>query len=335
MGAPERPPGDPLEHLAGKGSAPFFPLVALVERLTGTVGRLGSAGAPGEEAIRFRHDPSLGFSAADVTQVKKGAGSRVEVRTTFLGLSGAVTPLPLYLAEEVAQEDADRPVRRAFLDLFHHRLVSLLYAGVTSHLLTHAARHDAQDPWSRRLLALLGFDTTDLPVRSGLGPGPLLRLAPLLVTRNRTARALTLALDDVLSDVLGEGGVSIRQFVGSWVEIEPSQRMSLGRANSALGRSAVLGRRAYDRTGKIELVLGPMSRAAYERFLPGGDLLARVREVIELFSRDVLEYSVVLRLRAEEAPKLKLSSSAGSRLGRDSWVGTPPTQECRVTLAAA
>src|SRR5581483_5852239 len=180
----------------------FYRAVALVERATPGAARVGELGPVQAEAIRFRHDPSLVFSTSDVRSVQRrkrditGAveGAReesYEFTTTFLGLTGTVSPLPTFLAEEVALEDQDRPVQREFLDLFHHRVLSLLYRAHTRYAYTLDYTTDARDLWSRRVLALAGVDTFDgRAPASGLSLARLLRLAPMLATRARTAQGL-------------------------------------------------------------------------------------------------------------------------------------------------
>ena len=111
--------------------ASFFALVAHLERALGGA-RLGGDGRAEDERLRLRHDPSLAFQAGEVASVGVDAHGRTTIETTFLGLSGAVGPLPVFLREEVACEDPDRGVRRDLLDVFHHRALSLLYRGVQS-----------------------------------------------------------------------------------------------------------------------------------------------------------------------------------------------------------
>lgn len=351
MAAEERSADASVEALLGREGAhlPFIAMVALLERLAGATGKLGGAGAPSEEPIRFRHDPSLGFSAADVRKVTSvqlpldpsnslsPTRPGYEVLTTFLGLTGAASPLPLYFAEEIAQEDPERPIKRQFLDLFHHRLLSLLYRGVSSYTLSADLQRDATDVWSRRLLALAGFDTFEQPAWEGrIPPARLLRVSALLAQRARPAQSLARLLMDLLEDGLEGGEVRVRQFVGKWVDIEPEQRMQLGRVNTILGQSSVVGRRVFDRAGSFDVELGPLSQEGYKRFLPEGDLLPLVQECVGLFCRDPLDYQVVLLLRQNEAPSLRLAGAEnkGSRLGRDSWLGVRREQDTRVYVDA-
>ncbi|WP_342374356.1 type VI secretion system baseplate subunit TssG [Myxococcus stipitatus] len=333
MVSPERPTDDLLKAVeslnARPGQLSFRPLVALLERLTSSAVPVGGTGPALDERIRFRHDPSLTFSASDVSRVRVvsqpdahgGSAEVIEVLSTFLGLTGAVSPLPDYILEEIAQEDPDSARRRDFLDLFHHRLLSLLYRALVRYSLAAETTRGGSDAWSQRALALGGLDTYERPYSGALSPAQLLRLTPLLSARARTAGVLELALTDVLSPVLGEATVSLRQFSGAWVDIEADNRMRLGRSNSNLGRSMLLGARVFDRSGGFSIHISPLEGEVYRRLLPEGDLSPVVREVVDLFVRDPLDCSLVLGVREVELPRFRLSRDGTFRLGQDCYLG--------------
>lgn len=315
------------------GDVRFVPLVALLEQLTSGAVRVGGDGPPTEEAIRFRHDPSLAFSSGDVSQVRlvprvddwgqsHGGPKHVfEVVTTFLGLTGASSPLPGYMVEEIAQEDPDRPLRQQFLDLFHHRLLSLLYRALTRYMPEAEATRAGDDVWTRRVLALAGLDTYERGPSVGLSVAQLLRLAPLLATRARTARTLELALSDVLREDLGEARVTVRQFAGSWVEVDSEQRMMLGKLNAHLGRTSMLGGKLFDRAGKFIIGISPLEGGTYHRLLPEGDLSPLVREVVALVVRDPLECALELGVREDVLGAFQLKMKNAARLGRNTYLG--------------
>jgi type VI secretion system protein ImpH len=321
----------------------FYPLVHLLERLGGDGGPVGTDASPEQEVIRFRHDPALAFSAADVVEVRELQRPALfsdpdcaerrgwEVVTTFLGLSGAVSPIPLYLSEEVAREDPETPQLRDFLDLFHHRLISLLYRARASRDVPNGWRRDGRDAWTPRLLALLGVDVGE-PARGGALPAwRLLRLAPLLAERVVTADALEAVLEDALAEDLGGARVEIEPFAGAWVDIPAGDQVALGVRASRLGE-LVLGRRVYDAAGRFRVVIGPLTSEGHGRFTYGG-ALRRVTEVLDALVAEPLEREIVLWLAADAAPQLRLGAS---RLGRDAWLaGQPRSVRLRVDENAA
>lgn len=317
--------------LRGAPHSTFFHIVALLERLTSSAKRVGGDGPPSAEAIRFRHDYDLGFSSGDISRVEvkalpRGPERSLEepkpafvVTTTFLGLTGTISPLPLYIAEEVLHEDDQNPVRRDFLDIFHHRLISLLYRCVSKFSPAREHLTHRTDAWMKRALFLTGLDP-DIQTRGlRVHPSVLVRLAPLLAGRGRGPRVLALALREALGDALApDGKVHIEQFAGGWIEVDSAQRMALGQGNNELGVEAILGSRAYDQSGRFSVRIGPLHRHNYRRFLRDGDLLPVVKDMVELCVREPLDFDVELLLAADAVPSFVLSrAEGGSQLGRD------------------
>ena len=211
----------------------FVRFVTLLSRLVPHAAPLGADGPFEAEPLRLRHDPSLAFSSSDVAATREVATTRawgeeeraprLEVTTTFLGLSGSASPLPLHLVEEVAQEDPEHAPRRDFLDLFHHRILSLLYRGLTRFDVPGAFRSDGTDEHARRLLALAGIDTFDSPVDA-----ELLRVVPALAGGRGTAHAIEAAIEAFFDERLERGAVKVVPFVGGLERFEDDQRMRLG-----------------------------------------------------------------------------------------------------------
>jgi type VI secretion system protein ImpH len=320
----------------------FFQLVAYLERLTAGAVRVGSVGPVNEELIRFRHDPSLAFSSGDVSEVTlrrvpvraeepHARRPLFEVVTQFLGLTGSVSPMPLYIAEEVAQEDPDHATRREFLDLFHHRLLSLLYRIESKYRVTSEANANHTDQWSRRLLALAGFDTYESSEPGRLPTWRLLRIVPLLASSARTAEKLEASLEDVLGGEMEGARVRVEQFVGRWVDIDA--RLQLGRGNNLLGKTTVLGGKYFDRMGKVKIHIGPLPSSVYRRMLPGGDLLVQAREVVRLFLKDPLDFEFELGLTEGVTQTFNLSSQQPAQLGRDTWLGKG--KQVRMTVSSS
>lgn len=322
---------DLLNALETRGrELPFFRAMSLLERVTQGAAKVGLDGPVRDEKVRFRHDPSLGFSAGDIKSVTKvdvpAVGFQeprevVEVVTTFLGLSGMASPLPVHLPELVLREDGEKPVRRDFLDIFHHRAISLLYRGVAR--LSIPENHEARDrsSWVKRALCLGGVDAYDALFAEKLDVSTVMQMLPLLVGRARGARGLRTALSCVLAPVLdGEGQVTLKDNVEGWAEVAPEQQMRLGSGNCTLGHDTYVGSRSRERSGKFEIRVGPINEGAYRKFLPGGGQLTLVRETVELFTRNPVDYDI--RLIVEGGAPFVLGSSEGALLGRTTFIGS-------------
>lgn len=334
---PVRAAAEQAERIDAARRAGFYPLLLLLQRLLGEGARVGTAAPPREERIRFRHDPALGFHTADVLSVRvvvpppdpeDFAAERLpilEVVTAFLGLTGVVSPLPAYMAEEVAQEDPDQPRQRAFLDLFHHRMLSFFARARGRSDWPGGYASDQGDAWSRRVLGLIGRDPEASPP-GGAARWKLLRWAGLLAERAMPASALAAAVEDAVAPELDGAGVLIEELAGAWVDIAASQLCRLGRGSSRLGQDLLVGRRIFDRAGKFRVVLGPLGGAGFGRFAQGSPALGRVAEVVRALVPEPLDFDVVLWLQPDAVPRLVLSSRGLTRLGRNSWLTGRPSQ---------
>ncbi|MBC7171668.1 MAG: type VI secretion system baseplate subunit TssG, partial [Polyangiaceae bacterium] len=139
---------------------------------------------------------------------------------------------------------------------------------------------------------------------------------PLLAARARGERTLRLTLACALEEWLlpTEASVRIKLFAGGYAPIESDQQTLLGRANHVLGASLFLGRRVYDRAGRFTVEIGPLDKASYGAFRPGGEPLRRIRAVVALVCREPLDYDVELELAPDAAERYGLDgrSALGS-----------------------
>jgi type VI secretion system protein ImpH len=323
----------------------FFVAVGMIERLIPEAMRVGGQGPLSAEVLRFRHDPSLTFKPGDVTRLKWVAApqpadqawdepkQRFELTTAFMGVTGSATPLPLYMAEEILQSQDESQLQQDFLDLFHHRLISFVYRVGIKYDYPREFVDDLTDPWSRRVLALAGFDTWAGRLLRYVPMWRLLRLAPLLAARTRSARTLELILQDVCGEALGGASVRIEQFRGDWTKLDQEQRMALGISCNMLGQSSVLGGKCYHRAGKATIVIGPLGDN-FRRFLKEGDMLPVILEVLDLIATDPIEFDLDLVLAGDARPAFSLGVREGGRIGTDAWLSSSrgPRQETHLSV---
>lgn len=302
------------EHGAHYG---FFQAVQLLHRLSPNAVPIGELGPPQAEPVRLRHDPALSFAASDVKSIHfksmPGGQRQAELVATFLGLSGASSPLSVAMTEEVVRDQQDRDgTLAAFYDVFHHRLLSLFYRAWKKYRFFASFRSDGTDPLTRRSLAFVGVDFAGALPRFSLPPIVQLSLAQLLAQRSRSARTLEIALAHILSEDIR---VRVENFVERIVEINDSERVRLGITRTTLGEDFTIGRRICDRSGRFRVHIGPVGYEVFHQLLPGEPLYATLREVIHQFTRGILEAELEVRISAEETPRFALGDRRGAVLG--------------------
>jgi type VI secretion system protein ImpH len=236
-----------------------------------------------------------------------------------LGLTGAASSIPAYVSETVLDEE-HRPLRD-FLDIFHHRLLSLLYRELASLRPWAEQTSTLDDVWSARLFALAGLDVFQSPANLAIPRERLLRLLPLLARRTRSSQSLAVAVQDVLADLLQGAKVRVQEFRGGWSDVPFPEQTQLGVRNTKLGKEVLLGNQVPDPSGAFEIHLGPVSRSVFDELADPAGRIEEVHALAGLWSADPLDYRVIVRLAAGEVPQLALGVAVGSRLGCDSWLG--------------
>jgi type VI secretion system protein ImpH len=311
----------------------FYQAVSLIERMRPGAPSVGASVDADAEAVRFSSDPAFGFPPSEVAAIEAPSEHRApwRMRVTFLGLAGVQGPLPRALVEWIlGQRARGRPIRE-FFDIFHHRLVSLMYRVRRRQRVGLDGRPPDASSAAPFLAAVAGLDGEHLRHRLHVHDRSLLQYAALLAHRPRTA----VGLERILSSYFGVPA-HVRQFVGRWRALEDDDRTRIGRTGRAqiLGESAVLGGRVWDQQSAVTLVVGPMSLERYRTFLPTGSALAELRDLAALYLGPEMEFDVQLVLRAREVPDTELHKRRQAQLGWTSWLATtrPYTHNPRVAL---
>jgi type VI secretion system protein ImpH len=262
-----------------------------------------------------------------------------ELIANIFALAGASAPLPDWVAELLQQQARDRDdALRDFLDIFHHRLLSLLYRSRLHHRPWLAPIPTPAKPEGLRsrnrmaqyLLSLSGLGVHELQNRLSIPDEELLPYAGLLWQRPRSMVALERILQHALATP-----VRGRQMLGVWRRIEREDRTRLGAGrgrNCSLGRTATLGARVWDPEGRFDLYLGPLSFQQFMTFLPGGPMHRRLRAIVQLYAGALTDVHPHLTIAPPETPRARLGKA---RLGWTAWIGpTPPKTTQTIRLPA-
>src|SRR5262249_27563863 len=136
----------------------FFSLIQSLEQIFPDAPPYGGTGDPNTERVRFRANPSLGYPASEVQSlVWDETRKHLDIMVTFLGIYGPPSPVRPFYTEEVIEDAGDGGVLGPFLDLFNHRLTSLLVRIHKNqrHYLRYS--HGASDPISLAVASLMGL----------------------------------------------------------------------------------------------------------------------------------------------------------------------------------
>lgn len=322
MADPDRTPARALSLLQALRQKPydfgFFAVLRRIENLYADRPRIGLSGHAAEDPVRLAQEPSTAFAPATLSAFEPGRDGRPpRLVGNFLGLLGPNGPLPIHITEYARerQRNAGDPTLVRFLDLFHHRMLSLFYRAWAINRPAVSFDRPQDDRFAAYVGALFGLGLPSLRQRDTFPDLARLHYAGLLAGQTRPAAALIAILKGFFAMP-----VAIQECVGGWLHLAPGMRSRLGaHAGGALGRSAVLGARVWSVQHKFRIAFGPLSLAQYLRLLPGESSLARLVPLVRFYAGDEFEWDVNLILHAAEVPALSLGGTA--RLGWTSWLG--------------
>jgi type VI secretion system protein ImpH len=327
-------PRSPAAKLAAEpGRFDFFQAIRVLERLAAGEGRsaLGSDTDPDREAVRLGVQPALRFAVGPVAKMTPDPDGPPGLWATFGGLTGPDGILPQhYTALVLARQRLKDTTLREWLDLFHHRLLSLLmraweknrWSAAVDRGRAEGRRED--DACSRAGFAVAGFGTGGLRGRLAVPDDTAVYYAGLLGRQPRTASGL----EQVLTEFFG-WPVAVQQLAGQWLYLDDPNKAILPAGerpglNTTLGRDVVIGRRVWDVQGKVRIVVGPIDAETFYSLLPGGTSRQPFSDVVRLFLGLELDAEARLVLLPDEVPwaALDYDEDRGPRLGRTAWVRT-------------
>jgi type VI secretion system protein ImpH len=307
----------------------FAQAVRILERLSREGRSPGHFVDPEEEVVRFSANPSMAFPASHIQGLRLPSDGKGPARMTvnFFGLIGPSGVLPYEYTRLVAERVRARDgAMAAFLDIFNHRAVSLLYRALRANRFDLSRERGEKDRLQAHVLDLIGDGTAAPPpdTEAPLSPGLLSAFAGLLGPQRRSASALEQL-------VCGAFGVEaeVQQFIGGWFPIEDRDRCALGEEDddARLGMGAVAGDEAWDPQARVRIRMGPLAWEEYRTFLPGGRNHAPLKAITRLFSEDQFDFEVQLILRREDVPGCTPGSEdVTHQLGWSTWIRTRPPE---------
>ncbi|NWD77727.1 type VI secretion system baseplate subunit TssG [Pseudomonas gingeri] len=299
----------------------------ILEREQQEADSLGTGSDPGREVVRLRGPLLPEFAPSEISslrQVKnaKLPGSRLTLHTQVFGLGGPDGPLPYAYQEWLQQRARNRDQGTvAFLDLFQHRLLSLLYRVEQRQRVALPYRQPTLGPVYQQLRALCGLSSSSAEQTSVLPERALVARAALLANGRRSLAGFQNLLKHYFNLP-----VQLQGYQGAWRQIASSDRSVLGRKgrNLSLGRDALCGTRVWDEHAGIHIRLGPLEPEIAKGFMPEEDSHRQLAELVAFYFGAQLQCSVSVHVT--QAKETKIGSQQPSALGQGTWLLRKPRQ---------
>jgi type VI secretion system protein ImpH len=326
-GAPQSPKRLEDRLFAEPYSFEFFQAVRLLRRFYPDKNNVGLNQSPGQEIARFAIHPTLTFPASEIQTLERRPEFPPLMRVNFMGVVGPQGVLPIYYTELVMDRlRAKDSTLRDFLDIFHHRIISLFYRVWQKYRFQVGYEQGEGDQFSQYLFSLIGLGMPALQHRQEIEDQSLLCYAGLFAQHPRTALGLELILQDHF-DV----PVKVEQFLGAWYSLDEASQCNLDDTffdSQQLGFGAVAGDEIWDPQSRVRIILGPLPLNQYLDFLPSGSAFSPLRSLVRFYAGDEFDFEVQLILQREQAPPCELGAEgpAAPQLGWLSWSKTKDMQ---------
>ena len=326
----------------------FTQTIRLLTRLWPNRAPLGGWSDPEAEVARFDVAPTLSFPPSEISALElpdapeagvdpadayadSEPSSPVKMTAAFFGLTGPQGVLPHAYTEYAAARLRSKDAAFAdFLDMFHHRAISLMYRVWQRSQVVAAYEDGRDDRMFEHLLDLSGLGSKSLRQRLPLDAETFAFYAGAFAGRTRPADGLGRLVSDYF-DV----DAAVDQFVGEWRHVDGGGQSSLG-AEGEAGRlgAGVIGDAAWDPEARVRLRIGPLTYEQFQSFLPGGEAHGPLQTLVRFYANDDVGVELQLVLNAEAASPCVLGSPASAmpsdngaattRLGRGTWLISKP-----------
>lgn len=316
----------------------FYQALRRLDSLFRDQPRLGRSRRLAEDPVRLCQEPSLAFAPATLMRcVPSKAGQQPRISVAFGGLFGPNGPLPLHLTEYARERSINSadPTFARFLDIFHHRALSLVYRAWADAQPTVQFDRPEADRFAAYVGSLCGVGHTSLQNRDAMPDLAKLYFSGRLACHARNAEGLQAMLSEFFRLPM-----RMMEFVGRWLRVpddcrcvlagegqkdedltglgQTRQNQSIALGLAQLGVSATIGEYVWDCQTKFRIVAGPMRLADYQRLLPGGASLERLQALVKNYVGLELDWEIHLLLEQEEVPETHLGSMG--QLGWTTWL---------------
>jgi type VI secretion system protein ImpH len=303
----------------------FFQAVQLLERLAPRSSPVGRFVPPHTEAARFGAHLTMAFPASEIQELTFPEDGPPMMRVNFMGVVGPLGVMPLYYTDFAERREAvGDTALRDFLDLFHHRIISLFYRAWQKYRFRTLYGRGDIDRFRFYLLNLVGLGHPELCDRQKVADDSILFYTGLIAQQPRSV----VACENILADYFGVP-VRIEQFSGAWYRLDTKAQTQFRDSediSGVLGGGAVIGDEVWEPQARVRVVLGPLTLKQYREFLPVGSAYQPLKTLVRFLAGEEFDFDLQLILVRDQVPEGELGvvEEQAPLLGWLSWARNNP-----------
>ncbi|WP_345292424.1 type VI secretion system baseplate subunit TssG [Kangiella marina] len=238
---------------------------------------------------------------------------------SLLNLTGANGIMPNHYSETLAKTLRDNnTVFKDFLDMFNHRLSSLMYRSWAKY------RFDTDRVYQRAVKQYQSSIDVLMSSLAGISFFAKDHSATYFSGLTFNSAISAEKLKNIVAEVSGLE-VSINEFKGKWIELAEEDLSRLGRSEkkyNQLGVSTMLGRRCWDIGSGFEVEFKVEDKATFKSLNPGGSMNQALTRLLKQLVGSGFEINYKLKVKASHCEPVVLSKEARTTsLGANAWMG--------------
>ena len=304
----------------------FFQVVRILNHLEPNCVDLGAGVDPQKEVVFFKSNVSFSFTASDLTTLTPRENAPPILRLNFLGIAGSQGPLPAPYTQLLLDRTRSQDYAfKDFLDIFNHRIVSLLYRIRKKYRvgITDVPAPESSIGQILRSFVGLGFKNLQFQEKLHISDSALISFSGFLWGTQRSKVGLKRIIENYFKIP-----VCIKDFQGKWAILPPTRVTKIGVKQcqyNVLGKSLTLGDKGWDKMGAITLKLGPLSLNQFVTFFRNGSAYQSFCDLTSFYLGLEKTFDLNLTIQKKEVPNFLLGQE--SYLGWRTWLKTKPFED--------
>lgn len=289
----------------------FYDAVRLYSRQVG-LSSLRITDAVEKQGLLFFPVNSLSFQTRDIISYTLPTEKHPAIMTvSFMGLSGAVSPLPGETVENIVFDSLEYSgVTQQYLNFYSHNFIALLAKQHGKYSFFHSLKYQ-QKKHHHKLYNLATIRSFHEERSEDINLSKLLPFTGILLSRIRSPEVVV----TILKNYYDMQDVSIDEWVHEKITIPLSSRTAIGSSNSNLGKTTISGASVNSHTTKFNIIFDNLSLKEYFKFLPNREHHKSLLKIMDILLKKSLAYDILLGISNQELPDFTLTKSSGVQLG--------------------
>lgn len=253
----------------------------------------------------------------------------IKLKVSTVGVAGIIGGLPQNYSDVVSGLTRNKNNSLAdYLDIYNHRINSLLYQSFQKHHIDLAIVSADKAPQTKILYVLAGWYSYSYKNLTGLDSAVTFNTVRYFIRSVCSTRDLELALSRILKTFVKVYSLAPRRYV-----ISDETLSRLGGQNAMLGRNYILGDSFINWDSSIDVMLKGITFRDYYQYLRSPtSMIHSIGKLIKTFSKVTLR-KLVIQLKPSEIKPLPIKLENCVRLGYNSWLESRSSHyENRVVL---